>query len=153
MEIKLKQSKPSFNDWRVSNDAAMVPDKGFTKQLKMLRDTYEVVWDWGSNKWEIWDFPKDGVEPYHVMTVQTQGKEYREVGADILLRLQEGDMSRFTLTELCNYFDEMDNQIRRRRAKDFSALISDIALDSFINIHCKVIQVPREYSIARSVGI
>lgn len=133
----------------------MVPDKGFKKQLKMLRESYDVVWDWGAAKWEIWDFPTDGREAYHVATVQTKDRSYREVGQDVLLQLQKGELlgQQYTLSQLCNYFDELDNQVRRRKAKEFSDKIKDIARDTFINIHCKIITVPREYSIARSVGV
>ena len=85
------QCSPSFRDYRKLNDAAMTPDKGFVKQLKMLDKEFEVVWDWSSEKWEIWKFPKEfGKEPYHVTTVQTKDKNYRELGADILLQLQWG---------------------------------------------------------------
>ena len=65
---------PSFRDWRQKNPV-MIPDRGFTKQLKKLNKDYEVVWDWGSEKWEIWCFPKDQ-EPYHITTIQTKNKTY-----------------------------------------------------------------------------
>jgi len=42
--------------------------------------------------------------------------------------------------------------VRRRKAKEFRDLISDIALDSFLNIHCKIIQVPQSYAVGRSVS-
>ena len=32
-------------NWKKRNDAGMVPDRGFTKQLKCLCPTYEVIWD------------------------------------------------------------------------------------------------------------
>jgi len=146
---------PSFEDWRTSHFYGMAPDRGFTKQLKMLRETYDVVWDRGSHKWEVWDFPTNGQAPYHVATVQTRDRSYRQVGQDVLLELQKGEhlVKDLTIDQLCNYFDEMDNQVRRRKAKEFSTKIQDFARDSFINIHCKLITVPREYSIARSVEV
>lgn len=130
----------------------MIPDKGFTKQLHILDPEYEVAWDWGAEKWEIWKFPKDGSEAYHVLTVQTKDRTYRELGADVLLQLQKGDPARFSAGQFVKYFEEMDNQLRRRKMKDFRNLIRDIAMDSFINLHCKIIQVPEQISVGRSVS-
>ncbi len=154
LELNRLVSRPSFKEWRTGlNDAVMVPDKGFTKQLKKLNKEYEVVWDWGSHKWEIWMFPKAlGEEPYHVLTVQTQGRSYRELGADVLLGLQTFSWEKFSAKELADYLDEMDDQIVRKKEKKFKSLIQDIALDSFINIHCKIIQVPKTYKLGRVVS-
>jgi len=129
----------------------MVPDRGFTKQLHVLDEELEVAWDWGSSKWEIWRFPKDGGEAFHIMTVQTKDREYRELGADVLLRLREGDPARFSAGQFVKYFEEMDKQVRRRKEKEFRDLITDIAIDSFLNIHCKIIQVPQKFAVARMV--
>ena len=149
---------PSFVDYRRRNDAAMVPDKGFVKQLKRLDPEFDVVWDWGSARWEIWKFPKAlGLEPYHITTVQTKNKSYRELGADVLLKLQWGDPNRFTLKELVAYFDEMDNQVRRRKAKDFNNKIEDITREtkSFVNVlrgrPIKEMKVPNSLAIRRMV--
>ena len=131
------QKVPSFRQYRKLNSAEMTPDKGFVKQLKKLDTEFEVVWDWGSSRWEIWKFPKElGSEPYHVTTVQTKDKTYRELGADILLKLQWGDPTRFSLDELVNYFDEMDNQARRRKMKEFTAKIEDVTRETknFVNV-------------------
>lgn len=131
----------------------MTPDKGFVKQLKMLDPEFEVVWDWGSSRWEIWKFPKElGKEPYHVTTVQTKDKSYRELGADILLKLQWGDSSRFSLDELVNYFDEMDNQVRRRRAKDFKTRIEDITRETKNYVNVVMMQVPKSLAVGRMVS-
>lgn len=130
----------------------MVPDKGFTKQLHALDPELEVAWDWGSSKLEIWRFPKDGTPAFHVMTVQTKDRTYRELGADVLLVLQKGDPARFSKGELIRYLEELDNQERRRRTETFKAKLRDIALDSFINIHCKIIQVPKKISVGRAVS-
>ena len=130
----------------------MVPDKGFVKQLHMLDDELWPLWDWGACKWEIWRFPKDGQKEFHVMTVQTKDRTYRELGADILLKLQAGDPHRFTLNQLINYFEEMDNQVQRRKRKELRSLVDAIARDTFINIHCKIIQVPKEYKVRRVIG-
>ena len=151
----LNQKPPSFSDYRRMNDTAMIPDKGFVKQLKTLNKDFEVVWDWGSARWEIWNFPKElGKTPYHVTTIQTQNKSYRELGADVLLNLQWGDTTRFSLNELVAYFDEMDNQVRRRKAKDFETKISDITRDtrSFVKVlKGRPIQTPKKKAIERMV--
>ena len=85
------QKTPKFTEYRSMNHVEMKPDKGFVKQLKKLNKDFEVVWDWASEKWEIWSFPKElGRDPYHVTTVQGKNKTYRELGADILLNLQDG---------------------------------------------------------------
>ena len=119
--IEFENSMPTFKDWRVNNSAVMVPDKGFTKQLKILDPQFEVVWDWGSEKWEIWHVDVRG-ESYHVMTIQTKDKTYRELGTDVLLNLQEHLFYRqnWTVKQLCDYFEELDNQEQRRKAKDFN---------------------------------
>ena len=124
------QPSPSFRDYRVQNDAVMVPDKGFTKQLHALDPELDVVWDWGASKWEIWRFPENGMEPFHCLTVQTKGRQYRELGADLLVQLAAGDPGRYTLNELVAYFDEMDSQIRRRKARDFTNKIESITMDT-----------------------
>ena len=80
---------PSFRDYRNVNDVGMVPDRGFRRQLKSLDKTLEVVWDWGAEKWEIWCFPEGERLPYHVTTVQTKYRTYRELGADVLVSLQQ----------------------------------------------------------------
>lgn len=130
LEVQPNLQLPSFKDYRVQNDAVMVPDKGFTKQLHALDPELEVVWDWGASKWEIWRFPKNGKEPFHCMTVQTQNREYRDLGADILVKLAAGDPGRYTLNELVAYFDEMDNQVRRRKRRDFMNKIESITMET-----------------------
>jgi len=128
----------------------MVPDKGFTKQLKCLDPEFDVVWDWGSEKWEIWKFPTDtGREDHHVLTVQTKGKTYRELGSDILVKLQAGQVwNRYSVDQLCDYLEELDNQVRRRKAKDFQNKIESITLETFNYARGVLqIQVPRETSI------
>ena len=146
-------SKPSFKDYRKNNSAVAVPDKGFTKQLKMLDEDLEVVWDWGSELWEIWHVGISG-DPYHVMTVKTKDKSYRELGADILLKLQENIFYRenWTAEQLCNYFEEMDSQVERRKKKDFTNQVEAYTLDNF-NYMRNVVQisVPRTLPIGRIV--
>lgn len=141
-----------FRDFGNLDKGLMIPDRGFTKQLHILDPELEVAWDWGTEKWEIWRFPKDGYPPFHIMTVQTRNRTYRELGADILLTLQKGDPARFTKQQLIDYLDEIDAQDRRRKMEDFKAMIRDIALETFINTHCQIIQVPRKYSVGRAVS-
>lgn len=151
---------PTFREWRHRNSAAMVPDKGFRKQLHALDKELEVVWDWGSEKWEIWRFPsapgEDATlnkEPFHVLTVQTKDRTYRELGADILIKLQLSDPRRFTLKELVAYFDEMDEQIQRRKRKDLIARIKDITRETVNYQHAiPQIQVPQEYKVRRVIA-
>ena len=116
--------------WKHQNSASMIPDKGFTKQLKKLSKHLEVIWDYGKHKWEIWDIRPDKI-PYHVTTVQTKDKNYRELGADVLLQLQQFHPDRFKPGELISYFDEMDRQDQRRKAKEFSNKIESIYKDTF----------------------
>lgn len=120
---------PSFREFRQDNPV-MIPDRGFTKQLKKLNKDYEVKWDWGSEKWEIWCCPRDK-EPYHVTTVQTKDRTYRQLGADVLLGLQQFSFERYTAEEISDYLDELDNQEARRKMKDFKNKIESIAKDTF----------------------
>ena len=147
-----KEDYPSFRQWRKKHDPVMRPDRGFTKQLKCLDPEFNVVWDWGSNKWEIWKFPEFR-DPYHVLTIQTDNKDYRELGQDIILKLQESMVwDRFTLNELVAYFDEMDAQLYRRKALDFTNKIADIASDTFNYTHNVLqIQVPKKIRARRAI--
>jgi len=131
----------------------MTPDKGFTKQLKKLHKEFEVVWDWSSNKWEIWQMPKDR-KATHILTVQTKGKSYRELGADILLSLQKTlSWQHLSAKQICDYLDEMDNQERRRKAKDFKNKIEAITNETFDFSRGVIkIQVPRKFSLGRIVN-
>lgn len=135
------------------NDVEMVPDRGFVRQLKCLDPEFEVVWDRGSYRWQIWRFPKDGKPPLHQITVQTKDRSYRELGADILIRLQKADPWRFnSKADLYAYFEEMDNQIRRRKMNEFVDKIKSIALDTFSYAQqIPYIAVPRKYKIGSVV--
>jgi len=125
----------------------MVPDRGFVRQLKKLRATYEVVWDALSHRWEIWDFPK-GEAGKHITTVQTKNRTFRELGTDVLLRLQQYSWDRYTVKELCDYFDEMEEQDRRRKMKDFRNKIEAITLETFDYVRgVRKIQVPRKWDL------
>lgn len=144
---------PSYRERKATNDVAMFPDRGFTKQLQTLDPELEVVWDWASAKWEIWRFPKDRSEAHHVLTVQTKGKTYRELGTDILLKLQQGSyLANMTLNQLVNYFDELDNQVLRRRQRDMYNAINSITMET-LNYQRGVqqVQVPRNMKIRRAI--
>jgi len=147
-------SLPNFEDYRVKNDAVMVPDRGFTKQLRCLDPELGVVWNWGQSIWEIWRFPKDGKDSHHVLSIRTKGKTYRELGADVLLKLQEGwQLGNLTVNQLAAYLDELDNQVQRRKAKAFSDKIGDIARETmnFVSGVLQV-QVPRMTKVGRIVA-
>ena len=115
--------KYKFKEYRKTNDAVMVADVGFKKQLRSLDKELDLVWN--GSKWEIWRFPGQGANvkklaskrAVHVMTVQTKGRNFRELGADILLKLQAGDTQRFSTKELCDYFDKLDDNIERAKRK------------------------------------
>ena len=167
MKLEVKNNPfPSFDERRVKNDALMVPDKGFTKQLHALDRELDVVWDWGSAHWEIWRFPEDGRPPFHMMTVQTKDRSYRELGADILVRLQQSDPSRYTLNELVAYFDELDNQLQRRKRRELENAISGISSDvqryargvpqsqvpfGFSCDAVPIINIPKEQKVRRAI--
>lgn len=147
------KSLPTFKEYRAKDDVVMKPDRGFMKQLKKLDDEYEVMWDWSSEKWEIWRFPKEfGKEPFHITTVQTKNRSYRELGADVLLMLQATSWDRFTAKQLGDYLDELDTQVMRRKAKKMRTVIEDITRDTRTYVMCKFIQIPKEYKIGRVVA-
>jgi len=116
-------------DWRQRNPVGP-PDRGFVKQLKMLDSEFDVVWDVGAEKWEIWKFPRDKAG-YHIMTVQTVGRTYRELGQDILLQMEKIIDQHFDAEKIMNYLIESDKQERRRREKDFTNKLESIALETF----------------------
>lgn len=136
-----------------SNHAYMVPDRGFRKQLHTLDPELEVVWEWGVGKWQIWRMPKDGADPCHVLTVETKDKSYRELGTDILLKLKHGSyLANMTTNQLVNYFDELDNQVMRRKQNDMYNLIHSITLDTLDWQRGVIkIQIPRNYKVRRAI--
>lgn len=132
------RAESKFQDYRKTNDGIMIADIGFKKQLHALDPELDVVWNWASSKWEVWRFPgqkslvkKMSPSAFHMLTVQTKDRTFRELGADILIKLQQGDPTRYSLNELQNYFDTMDDNIRRAKEKTFRKLINDIGMDSF----------------------
>ena len=143
----------NFKDHHRAGDPVMTPDRGFTKQLKALDPTLEVLWDWIGERWSIWCFPKeDGKDPYHILTVGGFGKSYRELGQDILLQLQECIHFQLNPDKLLDYIEEHNNQIRRRKAKDFSAKVQAMARETFNYSHDVLqISVPRTLTIGEAL--
>ena len=145
---------PKRRDFKRTNDNVMIADMGFKKQLWALNPEYDVVWDREKGKWEIWKFPNQAKvkkkrllhDCAHVMTVQTQGRSFRELGADILIKLQAGDTTKFSLDQLVAYFDQMDDNIERAKAKDFRNHIEAVARDTFDYVRdVTKVQVPRAF--------
>jgi len=146
------RKKLSLQNYKKLN-GEMVPDRGFVKQLQKLHKTFQVVWDNGSNVWEIWDFPEN-VEPYYVMRVCTKDKTYRELGTDVLLQLQKNIFFHNNLTadEICDYLDELDRQVQRKKEQDLRNKLMAIARDTFLHVQGVLqVQVPRKYRIERMV--
>ena len=112
------EAPPKFRDWRRTNDAVMVPDPAFVRQLRILDPKAFVQWDWGSQRWEIWRKP-EGKEPIMLLRVEAKDKSYRELGADVLLKLQEGDPRRFSLKQLVQYFNAMDDRVAEAKEREF----------------------------------
>ncbi len=151
--IEFPKSKPSFKDYRTDCSAEVTPDRGFRKQLKLLNKDFEVVWDWYSKRWEIWGVSVSN-ESYHILTVHGKGKSYRELGTDILLGLSAGiKRQEMSVKQICDYLDEMDNQERRRKAKDFKNKVESICKETFDYAREVVkVQVPRKFSVERMVS-
>jgi hypothetical protein len=164
LEKRLRESKrtsnlPWFNDYRVTNDGAMVADIGFKRQLWALDPELDIVWDWGSKKWEIWRFPGQkrkikkliDDKAHHVMTVQTKDRTFRELGADILLKLQWGDTTKWSTEELMAYFDKLDDNVRRAKEKEFQSYFHDVTLETFDYVRNVLkVQVPKTYGLKES---
>ena len=150
---KLSSTKPHFKDFRTTKDGVTVADMGFKRQLKALDPELDTVWDWASNKWEIWRFPGQTGKKYkkmnhkarHMMTVQTKDRTFRELGADILLTLQKGDPLRYSLNELCAYFDAIDDNLHRAKRKTFEDYIESVTKDTEKYIHCLTGHVPKAF--------
>lgn len=149
---------PKFKDWRRTKDGAMVADLGFKKQLWALDPALDVVWDWAACKWEIWRFPGQEKKvgkiidnrAVHVMTVQTQERTFRELGADILLKLQAGDLQRFSPKEIADYLDAADDNLMRAKEKKFSDLLKDQITSSQRWWRIRTGQVPFSYKVKPS---
>jgi len=121
----------------------MVGDVGFKKQLWELDPELDVVWDWGSEKWEVWKFPGQAKKKkkkvkhlaQHITTVQSKGRSFRELGADVLLKLQAGDTQKYSLKELVAYFDKMDDNLQRAKRKRITDQIWDRSKEAAWYLH------------------
>jgi hypothetical protein len=130
---------PHFKDYRTTTDGVMIADIGFKKQVWALDPELDVVWDWQASKWEIWKFPGQGRKlkkridhkAFHIMTIQTQKRNFRELGADILLKLQAGDPNRYSLKEFVAYFDQMDDNIQRAKQRAFKNRMDEAHAETF----------------------
>ncbi len=166
-------SRPIFKDYRTTSDGIMVADIGFKKQLHALDPELDVVWNKRLQLWEIWRFPgqkklvkKVDEKAFHMMSVQTKDRTFRELGADIILKLQQGDPTRYSLEELVAYFDKMDDNIQRAKERDFMNYVSSVTIDNFDYMRgvLKVqvpkrfedvaikIDVPKSYKVRRAIG-
>lgn len=153
IERLAERNRLGLKAWKRSNDASVVPDRGFRKQLKCLDKTLEVIWDCVIGNWEIWSFPENGLEPYLVMRV---GKvdSYEELSQNVLLQMQQNIFmaNNCTPKQICNYLEEYEEQLERRREKDFRNKIMARAIDTRAYAQEVLqIQVPRSMKIRKAV--
>ncbi len=135
---KKKINEASFDEQRQVNSASHVADIGFRRQLWCLDKELDVVWNQYKRIWEIWKFPGQDKkllkriddQAKFVMAVQTKRKTFRELGADILIKLQEYSFERYTVEQLCQYFDKQDEHLKAIKRKDFENKIEAITRDS-----------------------
>lgn len=153
-QVNAAPKGPSFVEQRETDDGVMVADVGFKKQLWALDPELDVVWNKFGNKWEVWRFPGQARRKkkrfnqgaHHVTSIQTVGRTFREVGADVVLALQKGDTRKYSLNELVSYFDQMDENIERSKRRDLYNKISSITLETrdYMRGVLKV-QVPKRF--------
>jgi hypothetical protein len=84
------------------------------------------------------------------MTVQTKKRTFRELGADILLRLQEGDPCRYSLKDFVAYFDQLDENVRRAKEKAFTDKLDAMHRETFWYMRGIRRTVPQSYQIKPS---
>jgi len=153
---------PKFKEFRTTEDSVSVADVGFKKQLAALDPELDVVWDWASHRWEIWRFPgqknikkkRMDHRASHMMTIQTKDRTFKELGANIILELRKSDPTRYSLKELCNYFDAMDDNIMRAKENDFYNKINAITTDSFDYMRGVLkVQVPRRFQCGQVIDV
>ena len=131
----------------------MVASVGFKKQLWALDKCLDVVWNFVIEKWEIWKFPgQEGKkvkvwndQAFHVTTIQTKDKQFRDLGADILLKLQAGDTRKYSLKQLVEYFNQMEKNLLREKNKQLFDNIHSMNMD-LAHFSLGIRQpVPKEY--------
>lgn len=126
-KVAPEKSTKEFSSCRKFGGPAtdMVASLGFKKQLWALDKCLDVVWNFIIEKWEVWKFPGQeekkvklwNDQAFHVTTIQTKKKEFRDLGADILLKLQAGDTRKFSLEQLVQYFNQMEKNLVREKNK------------------------------------
>jgi len=149
-----------FSKYRYfGNDSTMVADVGFKKQLWALDPELDVVWDWAANRWEIWRFPGQAKvkkkipndKAHHVMKIETKDRNFRELGADVLLKLQAGDTHKFSLKQLVDYFNQLDDNVLREKERVLKDKISAMTRD-FVNFNYFFkVQVPQSFKVERAI--
>lgn len=133
-----KEKGPAFDEMRRTNDGIYIADYGFKKQLWALDNELDVVWNAAIKRWEIWKFPGQANKKLKafdekakfVMAVQTKNRTFRELGADILVKLQEYSFERFTVKQLCAYLDQQDENILRAKRKSFTNYLESVAKET-----------------------
>jgi len=131
----------------------MIADMGFKKQLWSLDPALDIVWNHIDNLWEIWRFPgqekvskkKWTPRAHHVMTIKLKGKKFRDLGADILLKLQMGDTQKFGLKQIMDFFEQQEMNEQRAKEKNLLNLIHDRNVDFANYVGRLTKQVPKEY--------
>lgn len=145
------QERSNFSDFRTTTDAVMIPDPGFVRQLRILDPELFVQWNWLLKRWEIWRKPR-GKEPFFCLRIENQNKTFRQLGADILLKLQAGDPHRYSLNQLVQYFDAIDQHVKTTKQRDFVNKIEAIGKESRWYMAGLRVQVPRRFeSIAYQI--
>lgn len=139
----------------------MVASFGFKKQLWALDPELDVVWDWVSQRWEIWRFPgqanvkkkvwNEGA--HHVMRIETKDKKFRDLGADILLKLQMGDTHKFSTKQLVDYFDQLDRNLAREKQKKIENMISAMNKEMLEYTGSRKIAVSSKYNFETDQSI
>ena len=152
---KVKNSSKQFSLARRIGveDASAVADIGFKKQLWALDPELDVVWNHVKCRWEIWRFPgqkekkvkKWNDQAHYVMIVETKTKSFRQLGSDLLLKLQKIDTRKYTLQQLVEYFDQMDRNIQREKERNLMNQINAMNRELIYYTAVPKLQVPKEY--------
>ena len=87
---------------------------------------------------------------FHVMTIQTKRRTFRELGADILIKLQQGDPHRYSLKDFVAYFDQLDENVRRGKEKAFTEKMNAMHAETFWYHRGLRKSIPQSYCIKPS---
>lgn len=142
---------------RRTNDPSMIASVGFKKQLWALDPELDVLWNPRVGRWEIWKFPGQPKvakkvhtdKAHHIMTIKEQDGSFRDLGADILLKLQKGDTHKYTLKQLCDYWDQMDANFIRKKEKELHDYVEALTKEVVHWAGAIRLQVPKEYNMKR----